>query len=59
MQNISLTEEEKEQLTELHRMKYIDLYYCDESHFGLTPNVGYAWQQKDNPIFYLLQKVDD
>ena len=31
-------------------MRYIDLYYCDESHFGLTPNVGYAWQHKDNPI---------
>lgn len=31
-------------------MRYIDLYYCDESHFGLTPNVGYAWQHKDNPV---------
>ena len=41
---------ELEQLKELHRMKYIDLYYCDESHFGLTPNVGYAWQHKDKPI---------
>jgi hypothetical protein len=41
---------ELEQLKELHRMEYIDLYYCDESHFGLTPNVGYAWQHKDNPI---------
>jgi hypothetical protein len=42
--------QELEQLKELHRMNYLDLYYCDESHFGLTPNVGYAWQQKDNPI---------
>lgn len=41
---------ELEQLIELHKMRYIDLYYCDESHFGLTPNVGYAWQHKDNPI---------
>ncbi|MGL5938699.1 MAG: IS630 family transposase [Phocaeicola sp.] len=41
---------ELEQLIELHRMRYIDLYYCDESHFGLTPNVGYAWQHKDNPV---------
>lgn len=31
-------------------MGYLDLYYCDESHFGLTPNVSYAWQHKDNPI---------
>lgn len=41
---------ELEQLKELHQMGYIDLCYCDESHFGLTPNVGYAWQHKDNPI---------
>lgn len=31
-------------------MGYIDLFYCDESHFGLTPNVCSAWQHKDNPI---------
>ena len=31
-------------------MGYIDLYYCDESHFGLTPNVCYAWQHKDRPV---------
>ncbi|KAA6321157.1 hypothetical protein EZS27_029158 [termite gut metagenome] len=29
---------------------YIDLYFGDESHFGLTPNVPYAWQTKANPI---------
>ena len=29
---------------------YIDLYFGDQSHFGLTPNVPYAWQTKDNPI---------
>jgi transposase len=29
---------------------YIDLYFGDESHFGLTPNVPYAWQTKDNQI---------
>ena len=29
---------------------YIDLYFGDESHLGLTPNVPYAWQTKDNPI---------
>jgi hypothetical protein len=29
---------------------YIDLYFGDGSHFGLTPNVPYAWQQKEKPI---------
>ncbi len=29
---------------------YIDLYFGDESHFGLTPNVPYAWQSKENQI---------
>lgn len=29
---------------------YIDLYFGDQSHFGLTPNVPYAWQTKGNPI---------
>jgi hypothetical protein len=29
---------------------YINLYFGDESHFGLTPNVPYAWQTKENPI---------
>ena len=29
---------------------YIDLYFGDEGHFGLTPNVPYAWQTKHNPI---------
>jgi len=35
---------ELEQLKKLHKIRYIDLYYCDESQFGLTPNVCYAWQ---------------
>lgn len=29
---------------------YIDLYFGDQSHFGLTPNVPYARQIKDNPV---------
>jgi hypothetical protein len=29
---------------------YINLYFGDESHFGLSPNVPYAWQTKENPI---------
>jgi len=27
-----------------------DLFHGDESHFGLTPNVPYAWQLKDKPL---------
>jgi transposase len=39
-----------ESLKELETSGYIDLYFGDESHFGLTPNVPYAWQTKHNPI---------
>ena len=39
-----------ESLKELEDSGYIDLYFGDESHFGLTPNVPYAWQTKGNPI---------
>ena len=35
---------------------YIDLYFADESHFGLTPNVPYAWQHKENPILLPAKK---
>jgi transposase len=34
----------------LENSGYIDLYYGDQSHFGLTPNVPYAWQTKESPI---------
>ena len=39
-----------ESLKQLEDSGFIDLYFGDESHFGLTPNVPYAWQTKDNPI---------
>jgi len=39
-----------ESLKELENNGYIDLYFGDESHFGLTPNVPYAWQAKLDPI---------
>ena len=39
-----------ESLKELEDAGYIDLYYGDESHFGLTPNVPYAWQKKGHQI---------
>ena len=29
---------------------YLDLFYYDESHFGLTPCVPYAWQIKGETI---------
>jgi transposase len=37
-------------LKELEDSGYIDLYFGDESHFGLTPNIPYAWKTKENPI---------
>jgi hypothetical protein len=45
-----LKKEQIEILKDLEDSGYLDLYYGDESHFGLTPNVPYAWQRKDNPI---------
>jgi len=49
----------KEQIESLKRLEdsgYLDLYFGDESHFGLTPNVPYAWKQKKIRYYYLLQK---
>jgi len=37
-------------LKQLEDSGYIDLYFGDESHFGLTPNVPYAWQLKEKPL---------
>ena len=39
-----------EDLKRLEDSGFIDLFYGDESHFGLTPNVPYAWQLKDKPL---------
>ena len=41
---------ELKHLNDLHKSGYIDLYYGDASHFGLTPCVPYAWQHKEKPI---------
>jgi len=40
------------ELIELHKQGYLDLYlyFGDESHFRLTPNLPYAWQHKDKPL---------
>jgi len=45
-----LKQEQISDLKQLEDSGYIDLYYGDESHFGLTPNVPYAWQLKDKPL---------
>jgi len=45
-----LKQEQIESLKQLEDSEFIDLYFDDESHFGLTPNVPYAWQAKENPI---------
>jgi|GEM_PF-1138102 hypothetical protein len=34
----------------------IDLYFWDESHFGLTPNRSYIWQINENPILLPVTK---
>lgn len=47
---------ELDSLVELHKEGFIDLYYGDESHFGLTPNVPYAWQHKDRQILLPCRK---
>jgi hypothetical protein len=42
--------QEIEQLMTLDKSGYIDLYFGDESDFGLSANIPYAWQNKDSPI---------
>ncbi len=59
VRNQELFESKQEQidsLMNLHNQGYIDLYFADESHFGLTPNVPYAWQHKDKPILLPAKK---
>ena len=43
-------QEQIENLKSLEDSGYVHLYFGDESHFGLTPDVPYAWQTKGNPI---------
>jgi hypothetical protein len=43
----------KRQIRELESLAdrgYLDLFYYDESHFNLTPNIPYAWQKKGQTI---------
>lgn len=44
------------QLEHLAKENYLDLFYYDESHFGLVPCVPYAWQSKTNPILVASSK---
>jgi len=49
----------KEQIAHLEHLaneKYLDLFYYDESHFGLVPCVPYAWQSKTHPILVASSK---
>lgn len=48
--DFQLKQAQIESLKQLEDIGFIDLYFSDESHFGLTPNVPYAWQTKENPI---------
>jgi len=45
-----LIKEQINVLKQLEDIGYIDLYFGKESHFGLTPNMPYAWQLKDKPL---------
>ena len=48
--DFELKQQQIESLKQLEDIGFIYLYSGDESHFGLTPNVPYEWQTKDNPI---------
>lgn len=45
-----LKKQELEVLKEQERQGLIDLYYCDESGFCLTPYIPYAWQEKGQTL---------
>lgn len=49
-------QEQLYELLKIHKQGYIDLYFEEESHFGLTPNIPYAWQHRDEPILLSASK---
>ncbi|KAA6312436.1 hypothetical protein EZS27_036634 [termite gut metagenome] len=49
-------QQEIKSFMKLDKKDYIDLYFGDESHFGLVPNVPYAWQHKDEPLLLPCKK---
>jgi len=48
--DFEIKQQQIESLKQLEDSGFIDLYFGDESHFGLTLNVPYAWQLKNKPI---------
>ena len=56
-QDFELKQAELNTLIQLHKQGYLDLYFADESHFGLMPNVPYAWQHKNEPILLPSKKA--
>ena len=45
-EDFRMAQQELESLKELEDQGLIELYFCDESSFNLTPCVPYAWQKK-------------
>jgi hypothetical protein len=36
--------------------RFIDLYFDDQSHFGLSQNVPFTWQKNENEAFFKATK---
>ena len=49
-EDFRMAQQELESLKELEDKALIELYFCDESGFNLTPCVPYAWQKKGQTI---------
>lgn len=49
-EDFRMAQQELESLKELEGKELIELYFCDESGFTLTPCVPYAWQKKGQTI---------
>ena len=49
-EDFRMAQQEVESLKDLEDKGLIELYFCDESGFNLTPCVPYAWQKKGQTI---------
>ncbi len=49
-EDFRMAQQELESLKELEDKGLIELYFCDESGFNLTPCLPYAWQKKGQTI---------
>ena len=58
-QEFKKKQEEINTFMALHKAGYIDLYFADEAHFSLLPNVPYAWQEKGVPLLLPAQKSNE